>query len=178
MDRTEWVEGLREDHARVLRDVGALESALADPANRHRAADGMSQFVTLLERQFRTHMKAEDEVLYPAIARALPGSAASIEPLHDEHAELRQMLRRLQDTLQETPGPEREEQITIQVHDLADLLRLHIRKEEALVFQVAARVLAPEEIDVLLEHRHDTPRPHRTSGMNGPETLTKKGSPR
>ena len=87
----------------------------------HGSKAGIGRVLGMLEVQFQTHMAAEDQVLYPAIADH-PASAASLEPLHDDHAELRQMLARLQATLREEPTAEQDEQIAVQIHDLADLL--------------------------------------------------------
>jgi hemerythrin-like domain-containing protein len=95
-------------------------------------------------------MMAEDEVLYPALMRALPASMGSVEPLHDEHGELRLMLERLCATFSEPPGKARDEQVAVQVHDLADLLRIHLRKEESLVFGVAARLLSADVIESVM----------------------------
>lgn len=178
MEATTLIERLKRDHERVLRDVTELEGALARPAARvdgPAAEDRIERVLAMLERQFQTHMAAEDQLLYPAIARAIPASAPSLEPLHDEHAELRQMLHRLQATLRESASADRDEQIPIQVHDLADLLRLHIRKEESLVFHVAARLLAPEEIAAVLHRMNAEPR-GETAGEK--RSLMKKGSSR
>jgi hemerythrin-like domain-containing protein len=92
-------------------------------------------------------MAAEDEVLYPALMNALPETRASIEPLCADHGALRMMLSDLEETLS-LPGDDRE-QITVQVRDLVDLLRIHIRKEEALVIGMAERVLRPAEVEAL-----------------------------
>lgn len=147
---TQLFERLRSDHARVLREVGGLEKRLL----RSGPGGGLSAEVeaalpgllALLEAEFASHMAAEDEVLYPALIAAIPATSRSIEPLFTEHAELRQMLSRLLATLREPRGMERDEQIRVQVHDVADLLRLHIRKEESLVFRLAPQILAPGEI--------------------------------
>jgi hemerythrin-like domain-containing protein len=143
-------ERLREDHARVLGEIGELEANL----RRHGRGGHLSGEVeaalpgilALLDSEFSSHMTAEDEVLYPALIAAMPAARGSIEPLFGEHAELRQMLAGLVATLDEPAGPDRSEQIRVQVHDMADLLRLHIRKEESLVFQLAPQLLAPDEI--------------------------------
>jgi hemerythrin-like domain-containing protein len=141
---------LRRDHANVLEEIGALEAALAPSGGRKRAAANaeasLPTLVALLESQFASHMAAEDEVLYPALLGVIPAAGGSIEPLFAEHAELRQMLVRLAATLREPATAERSEQIRVQVHDLADLLRLHIRKEESLVFRLAPQLLSPREI--------------------------------
>ncbi len=154
---------LRRDHERVLEEIGALEAALARPARRTKdpsaAEASLPALVALLGRQFDSHMAAEDEVLYPALLGAIPAASGSIEPLFAEHAELRQMLARLATTLREPATAERSEQIGVQVHDLADLLRLHIRKEESLVFRLAPQLLAPGEIAAVsarLSRRQET----------------------
>jgi len=167
---------LRRDHGRVLEEIGALEASLAKPGRGRSAAAGaessLPALVTLLQAQFDSHMAAEDEVLYPALLGAIPAASGSIEPLFAEHAELRQMLARLAATLDEPPTAERSEQIRVQVHDLADLLRLHIRKEESLVFRLAPQLLAPREIAAVsarLSQRRETtpvtrPRARRPKG--------------
>jgi hemerythrin-like domain-containing protein len=161
---------MRRDHARVLARIGALEAAL-----RRRGCTGTEQasaldeLLDLLGAQFASHMTAEDEALYPAILAALPAASGSIESLLAEHAELRQMLRRLRELNNEPASSDRSEQIRVQVHDVSDLLRLHIEKEESLIFRLAPRLLAPDEIAAvaahfsLLETRHTTGRPPTTS---------------
>ena len=59
------------------------------------------------------------------------------------------MLIRLKATLGEPAGPDRDEQIVVQLRDFIDLLRIHIRKEEALVISVAERVLRQSEVELL-----------------------------
>jgi hemerythrin-like domain-containing protein len=167
----ELFERLRDDHARVLREIGDLETKLLRtgrgghlPGEVERALPGL---LALLEAEFSSHMAAEDEILYPALLAVIPAASGSIEPLFTEHAELRQMLGRLVATLREPPGADRSEQIRVQVHDVADLLRVHIRKEESLVFRLAPQLLAPSEIAAVslrLSRLQETvPVPRRTT---------------
>lgn len=139
---------MRADHRAVLERLSGLETAAeriaavdADPGDESR----VREFVAHLEAQFATHMRAEDELLYPALTTALPDTRASLAPLVAEHAELRAMLAALAATLDEPAGPTRNEQLAVQARDLADLLRIHIRKEEAIVFTVAERLLPAGE---------------------------------
>lgn len=138
-------ERMREDHRRVLAEVAAMEEAVAGGAD---PVPAVTSLVALLGRQFGSHMAAEDEVLYPALMNALPEARASIEPLCADHSALRMMLADLEETLS-LPGEDRDEQMTVQVRDLVDLLRIHIRKEEALVIGMAERVLRPAEVEAL-----------------------------
>ena len=138
-------ERMREDHRRVLDEVAAMEAAMTGGTDPTQA---VSRLVALLARQFGSHMAAEDEVLYPALMNALPETRASIEPLRADHGALRMMLADLEEMLA-LPGEARDEPMTVQIRDLVDLLRIHIRKEEALVIGVAERVLQPAEVEAL-----------------------------
>lgn len=158
---------MRADHRAVLDRLAALEA----DADRIGAGGGRAEdearvraFVAHLEAQFATHMRAEDELLYPALAAELPDTRSSLAPLRAEHAELRAMLAALRDTLDETPGAGRNEQLAVQATDLADLLRIHIRKEEAVVFAVAERLLPPGERSAL---RLRLARPAATATTHG-----------
>jgi hemerythrin-like domain-containing protein len=144
---------MREDHRRVLDEIAVLDAAASTGDSRRRGREWPDQAVkdvlTMLERQFETHMAAEDEALFPALGEALPQSRPSIEPLSADHATLRTMLATIMQTLKEPAAPERNEQFAVQLRDLIDLLRIHIRKEEAVVISVAERVLRPQEVEVL-----------------------------
>lgn len=178
MKQTSIFEQMRNDHRRVLDRVETLEMGVRGPGPRRGRSLGgdrhgeIRDVVELLKRQFATHIAAEDEVLFPALVDALPQTKATMGPLHAEHAELRSMLTRLDATLREPVGPARDEQISVQVRDLVDLLRIHIRKEEAVVLSVAERVLKPEEIEALEQRMRarmpleptPSPRTGRTKG--------------
>jgi hemerythrin-like domain-containing protein len=136
----------RRDHARVLARLESLEASLPGRRSRRLREAPLRALLAHLERQFATHMAAEEAVLFPALERALPESAPLLRPLHREHLELRAMLASLVQTLQKPPSRAREEQVVIQARDFADLLRIHIRKEESAVFDVSERVLQAREL--------------------------------
>lgn len=151
MSSERLIARMKGDHERVLSEIASLEKALGSRgALSPEIVAEVPRLLSLLERQFRTHMAAEDEILYPALLRALPASAGSLEPLRAEHAELRLMLERLRASFAGPAGDGRDEEVAVQVHDLADLLRIHLRKEESLVFGVAARLLGDEVVDAVL----------------------------
>ncbi len=144
---------LRDDHRRVMAEIADLEDELEPRDRRARGAssrDGrLRELLAMLERQFATHMVTEEEVLFTAFGEALPGSSGNLAELREEHAELRSMLARVAATLQEPSSAGREERLDVETRDLVDLLRLHIRKEEEVVFRVAEQVLRPGELEAL-----------------------------
>lgn len=152
MDAESLIEGMKRDHRRVLAEVSKLEERLRrGGVSRAPSAARLAALVAMLQGEFGTHMAAEDDVLYPALLAVIPAAGGSVAPLFDEHAELRVMLERLEQTMREDSDPERDEQIAVQVGDLAELLRIHIRKEESLVLSVAARLLRPSDLEAVME---------------------------
>jgi len=167
MNADRLIAHMKRDHERVLSEIATLESALESGGARSSdVALEIQRLLDLLEDQFRTHMLAEDEILFPALMRALPASSGSVEPLHDEHSELRLMLERLRATFAEPASGARDEQAAVEVHDLADLLRIHLRKEESLVFGVAARLLSEDVIERMLLRMTQTARADRAPDPN------------
>ena len=141
---------MRSEHREVLSRMDVFVS----DTDRIGSTDGVDATVektvreTLdhLAHQFDTHMKAEDDVIYTILEDAIPTARQSIAPLRQEHDDLRSMLAGLNATLALPAGRARNEQVAVQGQDFADLLRIHIRKEESVVFSVAERMLQPAEI--------------------------------
>lgn len=139
-------ETFRRDHQRVLTRLESLEAELPGRRSRPLREAPLRALIAHLERQFATHMAAEEAVIFPALERAFPESAALLRPLYQEHLELRTMLAALAQTLQRPATRAREEQVEVQARDFADLLRIHIRKEESAVFDMSERVLEAREL--------------------------------
>lgn len=136
----------RRDHAGVLARLDSLEAALPRVRAQALRPEPLRALIAHLERQFATHMAAEEAVLYPVLERAFPEAGASLRPLHQEHAELRALLAALAVTLAQPANRARDERVVVQVRDFTDLLRLHIRKEESFVFDLSERVLNAREL--------------------------------
>jgi hemerythrin-like domain-containing protein len=135
----------RRDHSRVL---ARLDSLVACIPGRGRAIDEppLKRHLAAIGRQFDTHLAAEEALIYPTLAQAFPEAAPTLAPLHEEHDELRAMLASLIQRLGTPRGRDRDVQIGVEVRDLVDLLRVHIRKEESVVYDVSERVLEPREL--------------------------------
>ena len=144
------LDRMRLEHREVLARIDALETdadCIWRTEGRDESAEqAVQDTLDHLGRQFKTHMRDEDEVIYSILEDAIPTARRSIAPLRQEHEDLRSLLADLQDTLARPAGRARNEQVAVQGQDFADLLRIHIRKEESVVFSVAERVLQPAEI--------------------------------
>ncbi len=169
----------RREHRGVLGRLARLERAVLVRRPGRAAETRLREAVAHLERQFATHMAAEDQVLFPAVGASFPEARETLAPLALEHAELRSMLAALQHTLDAPRGRSRDEQLVVQTRDLVDLLRIHIEKEEAVVFALAERVLRPRGVRALAQRL----RPFDHPGPSAPPTRrptrrpTQKGTP-
>jgi len=163
MPRSEAFERLREDHRRVLEEIEILERAASGTRSRENPSEWpgprVGAVLDTLAAQFETHMAAEDEVLYPRLLQALPWAKGAIEALLAEHCELRAMLATIQAALREPPDVSRNVSVAVQLNDFTELLRIHIRKEESVVFGVAEHALPPGELQALAARRIRDERP-------------------
>lgn len=146
----------RGDHRTLLARLDEIEGATNVPDTTGAyppppPAGTLGPLVALLERQFAVNMQAEDDVVFPAVTAAVPEAAANVEVLRVEHAELRQMLAELKRTLDSPHDSGLGARLAVQVRDLVDLLRIHIRKEESVVYRVSELTLPARDRDALVE---------------------------
>ena len=117
-------------------------------------ADGLreraKEFLDFYTSSLVPHFQAEEEILFPLLRRAVPGSTEMIDELVRNHTEIRQAIPRL----------EAGAGLAKLIFDLGDLLERHIRKEERELFPLfeqhvegAKSVDAGKEIKKVLETR-------------------------
>jgi len=152
MSDVEIFDRLRADHERVRSEIVILEQAAGIARSTTLNAAGLHALLDGLRREFDVHMKAEDDLLFPLLLRALPHLNGQLVSLAAEHRELRGMLGALLDLAGQPTSAVGDEQIAIQARDFVDLLRIHLRKEEAVVFRVAERLLAPADLQQFAQH--------------------------
>ncbi len=138
---------LRLDHARLLSRFSELEHAgITEPGEAFE--DGpLHELAAHLGSEFAAHMATEDAEMFPPLVRALPELRGTLVQLTCEHVEVRGMLGALCTLLSQPRGSARDEQLRVLVRDLIDLIRLHVRREECVVFDLAARVLGSQGIE-------------------------------
>ena len=165
-------------HDDVVVRVDALErraSRLGQPSGAGDAAvslTGMRQALASLEWNFARAVALEHEGVFPVVLHTLPESATVIAAQRAEHADIESMIAALAATLEESASPWRDERVRVATRDLVDLLRIHMRKEEAAIHRVLERVLTAVELALA-----SRPLAHPSRG-SGARSLSSRGTRR
>jgi len=150
------LERLRQDHALLRAALEPADVFLRRPASvaAEPPADARGLILELAER-LGAHLAAEPGAGGPLLGGLEhdAGARAAFGALCGDHDELRSMLAALVRTIDDAPGPRRDEQVIVQLRDLVDLVRIHVRKEEVLV--LAASPAASRSPDARTFRRRD-----------------------
>jgi hemerythrin superfamily protein len=111
------VDILTSDHREMVALLGQIEHA-SDPGRRRDLAD------TVIAEVMR-HAVAEEMYVYPAIEEHVPDGTAQVEHDKQEHAEIVQLMKRLEDVDASEPA------FMDMVRQLDALLRHHANDEES-----------------------------------------------
>jgi iron-sulfur cluster repair protein YtfE (RIC family) len=93
------------------------------------------EFLAFYASNLLPHFRAEEEILFPLLRSAVPESAAMIDELVGNHAQIRGAIAQLQ------AGTG----LAKLIFDLGDLLERHIRKEERELFPLFEQRVAVKE---------------------------------
>lgn len=140
---------LRSEHARALARLTRFERALRSARRGRLDLRPFRALERYLEGTLAVHIAAEDGVLYPALTRALPELSLTLEPLREDHDEIRSLSASLGALLAAPRDERRDEQLLVLARDLTDLLRLHLQKEDRSVLGWSERALpAAEQLEL------------------------------
>lgn len=143
MANTPLPERVRVDHRRMLAALAALEKSAGEGAGAKPPLEQLRGLLDVCDREVARHANLEDDLLFPALESTLLEARVAIEALRREREDVRFILGSLQRLLGEPPGTWRDEQLGVEVHDLAELVGIHVRKEESLVSGVLEHVSPP-----------------------------------
>lgn len=129
---------LRADHEAVRGALEALGRWLAQPPAPLPAA--LARF---LERDLERHLAQEEDALFPALERYLGREGGPVYVMLLEHRE----LRRLAPALAQAAAAGRPREAAAAGEELLALLGEHVHKEDAVLFPLAERLLAPAELE-------------------------------
>lgn len=125
------IEMLKQDHARVLTDLGTYEAGAGG------AVDDVLGVVQRIVGALADHDAIESAILYPAVGRHVPNAPSMLRTALGEH----QQMLGLGDGIQRGRlGP---------MTQYASLVRSHIAFEEGTVFPALGQALTDEELTEL-----------------------------
>ncbi len=130
------IELLGKQHQEVLAQLAEVENRLQ--GGDHTAAAGLAAY---LHREVIQHFALEEQALFPILARHLSPRQGPLAVMNAEHASFRELLSGL-DAAVSAPDPRRGESCA---HEIIDLLRSHIAKEDQVLFPMALQLLRPDE---------------------------------
>lgn len=130
-DITSLIDKLEAEHTEMLPCTAHLtELAAAKSPDIHTALD---RCWPTLDGALDAHIEAEDDVLFPAMARAV-GDESLTEVFRAEHREIQALRQALLAARRDGSGIEQVSAIALR---LADLLGHHMRREDAMLFPSA-----------------------------------------
>ncbi len=142
-------EDLVNEHEVILRMLRVMEKASdelrkggdVDPGLWKGASDFLQNFVD------RCHHTKEERHLFPALVeRGVSGEVGPIAVMLREHEDGRAHTKRLRALSASSPSKKTNEGISKTVVAYVDLLSMHIRKENGVLFPLANQVLTPEDL--------------------------------
>ena len=88
------------------------------------------------------HFLKEENVLFPAVQKIIPGTRALIDELIGEHQAMKMLIQKL----------EEDDDSENTLNDLGFLLEAHIRKEERVFFQEIQEILTDDQFHEIALH--------------------------
>ncbi len=158
---------LRDEHRGLRPEIDALrttgDEVGAVDAETLRAS--VAARLTFLRDHLRPHAMAEDEALYPVVARLLggPDATASMRRDHVEVLRLTDELGQLHDRITDTAVDQQlAQELRRVLYGLYAVVSLHFAKEEEVYVPALEAGLSPAEADAMFHEMHVAH--HRAAG--------------
>jgi len=176
---SQLTQALLDEHRLLLAEIKKLV-VVADGVgelSRERLRRDLDEVYDFLAHRLIPHAEAEEEVLYPAIGRAL-GTPRSTVPMSRDHAEISHRTEQLRILREKICEPDFDlfsaKELRRALYGLHSILTLHLAKEEEIYLPILDDDLDENEAHALChrlsEISHNGPRHLRHSGVNPEET--------
>lgn len=147
-------ETLRAEHARLRRDAAHLPGVAADLAEwtAPDTPDQLQQVHGFLSAHLLPHAASEEAVLYPLLDKVM-GADRSTATMVADHAEIHDRSDALVALItavgQGPPSPAEAEALREHLYGLWAIVRLHLDKEEEILFSLLDERLSPADAQTL-----------------------------
>ncbi|MDQ4132198.1 MAG: hemerythrin domain-containing protein [Actinomycetota bacterium] len=131
-ETTDALQLLTEDHRRVEQIFVELESGTFNPEAR-------DELVSQMVEELSVHAAVEEQVLYPAMRKALPDGDEQVDHAIEEHQEVKDKLAELEE-MDETHAT------TPVLRELIESVRHHVEEEEGELFAQLRQAIDHDEL--------------------------------
>jgi iron-sulfur cluster repair protein YtfE (RIC family) len=161
-----FLQRFRDEHTAFMQALNAFEGAIVSVQKDGytKASDAeLRHFFGYLEQAFTPHSRREEAALFPLLRERLLASGehgggdaptTAIDVMEDEHAKTMQLAAVVVNFLglvfrlpDERSGMVVLDAALEQGKNLVEMLRLHVFREDAIVFPLAHRLISPAEFD-------------------------------
>ena len=145
------IADLLNEHEAILSAIQILERMMAamEKSSSVEAKDVHDFIGFLKEFADKCHHGKEEGFLFPAmVAAGVPDKGGPIGVMLAEHAQGRQLIRGMEESI--ATGVD-QKKLAQAAREYAILLRVHIRKENTMLFPMAERVLTAPQLETLYE---------------------------
>lgn len=164
------IRQLLEEHVAIMAQVAGLRAAVADlrafgDEALSRARPALESVGRMMATQLHRHARKEDEVLFPAVEAVLGEGAGPTEVMREEHRAIHERATRFRETLRELNEVEHPKieaggdalrrlarsgagaaELAAVGAEIIELLDMHFRKEEEVLFPMCREMLSGEAL--------------------------------
>ncbi len=134
------------EHETVLKKLGEIRHAAASGN-----VAGVASLLPFFEVDIQLHRRKEEEILFPAIARACGENGSPVGCMLHEHQIEKGLVERIRRDVDAGGGAAGGRTLLADVEEFVDFLRLHIRKENEVLFPLAEGILPPGEKEAVFD---------------------------
>jgi len=157
---------LKDEHHVTLLHLALLERSLqyleslpwnVESERGEREQLRLREGVSRLETDIRRHFAKEEKALFPVLSEYIGSEHGPIGVMLNEHETIRSVFqgwKKIVDELHQHSGTQREvilRAVTASGYEAIRLLRVHISKENQILFEICEASLSPEELRAVAE---------------------------
>lgn len=155
------VEILIAEHREADKVFDELETVIDEcfmtPDIGESARQSLARISEFLDKDLAAHIKKEDEGLFPSMARFLPKDSGPIAVMMEDHQDIADFGQRVKEgaeSMTRKSSAEAAARIRDSGMSLIRIFRLHMMKEERILFPIAENLLSSED-DLAVLHKFE-----------------------
>jgi hemerythrin-like domain-containing protein len=137
-------EYMTAEHRSCDNTYARLEDAIMDEKQ-----DGAKEYCDKFSDELLTHLKREEEVLFPAFEEVSGSQMGPTQIMKMEHAQIREMLKKIVELIDSGITKDSKKKLIGLLETLMILMQQHNMKEEQILYPMADRALSADSEEIL-----------------------------